>query len=840
MSSSTYADIFKTATGQVPYNYQCRLACGSEANLEDERTLPVGTDCKSLLINIPTGLGKTAAVILAWLWNRVLQPDIEARKTWPRRLVYCLPMRTLVEQTQKEVRKWLLRLARKHTKPQDGSSLRWLALHSPIILMGGEDSSEWDIYPEKDAILIGTQDMLLSRALNRGYGMSRYRWPMHFGLLNNDCLWVMDETQLMGVGVETSAQLDGFRHLSQWLRQGSSPTWWMSATLEESRLATVDHPVPANGWPQLALEQREHEAVKHRLEAKKQLYRAGLTLSKQTKPEKHAEEIAKFVLEKHVPDKLTLVIVNRVSRAQELYQALQKAGRKENLALVHSRFRAPDRKKHQDMLIKGSGDRIVVATQAVEAGVDVSAKVLITELAPWSSLVQRFGRCNRGGEFNDEGADIHWINLDFERDDEVAPYILSELQDARVELETLEGVSVSPHALSSIPVAPHPIIRPVIRRKDLIDLFDTTPDIAGHDIDISRYIREGEDTEVQVFWRDLSASGFTPTKETKTPTREELCHVAVWRFQEFLNKLKKANDGRKSYVWDGLRDEWRPDIKAHTGAVYLLDRRSGGYDTELGWTGEFAGLKKETEWTRVLKKGTEDADAVTKDRLTFIGKALTLSEHTSHVVEQIKAILSRLVISTDLYDSLITAALWHDIGKSHPDFQTMLRKAAGDHAPDSILAKSGTKGGSLPEWRKHFRHELASALAWLANHDGSKEVDLVAYIIAAHHGKVRLSIRSMPEEAPPADKADTLMARGILDGEELHELAFEGVSMRKTTLHLDLMRMGSDDQGRPSWLARMIALRDQLGPFALAYLETLLRAADMRASAAEAKHDSVS
>jgi hypothetical protein len=48
--------------------------------------------------------------------------------------------------------------------------------------------------------------MLLSRALNRGYGMSRYRWPMHFGLLNNDCLWVMDEVQLMGSGLTTSLQ----------------------------------------------------------------------------------------------------------------------------------------------------------------------------------------------------------------------------------------------------------------------------------------------------------------------------------------------------------------------------------------------------------------------------------------------------------------------------------------------------------------------------------------------------------------------------------------------------------------------------------------------------------
>ena len=57
----------------------------------------------------------------------------------------------------------------------------------------------------------GTHDMLLSRALNRGYGMSRYRWPMHFGLLNSDCLWLIDEVQLVGSGVATTAQLQALR-----------------------------------------------------------------------------------------------------------------------------------------------------------------------------------------------------------------------------------------------------------------------------------------------------------------------------------------------------------------------------------------------------------------------------------------------------------------------------------------------------------------------------------------------------------------------------------------------------------------------------------------------------
>ena len=57
--------------------------------------------------------------------------------------------------------------------------------------MGGDVARDWDTYPEADAILIGTQDEILSRALNRGYGTSRYRWPVQFGLLNNDCLWVL-------------------------------------------------------------------------------------------------------------------------------------------------------------------------------------------------------------------------------------------------------------------------------------------------------------------------------------------------------------------------------------------------------------------------------------------------------------------------------------------------------------------------------------------------------------------------------------------------------------------------------------------------------------------------
>jgi hypothetical protein len=69
-----------------PHPWQLDLACSSEF---DNR-----------LIRIPTGMGKTHGVLAAWLWNRVYRRD----PAWPRRLVWCLPMRVLVEQVAGEIR----------------------------------------------------------------------------------------------------------------------------------------------------------------------------------------------------------------------------------------------------------------------------------------------------------------------------------------------------------------------------------------------------------------------------------------------------------------------------------------------------------------------------------------------------------------------------------------------------------------------------------------------------------------------------------------------------------------------------------------------------------------
>ena len=841
----TFEQFFEAATGHAPYDYQRRLAGGD-----------AGRPCESQLINVPTGLGKTAAVILAWLWNSIQNrnPKTEIRNAeWPRRLVYCLPMRTLVEQTRDNVAEWLGKLAK---ACPDNAELKWMAQHSPVVLMGGEElesaKREWDIYPERSCILIGTQDMLLSRALNRGYGMSRYRWPMHFGLLNNDALWVLDETQLMGVAVETSAQLDGFRHKGADSVVGACPTWWMSATLDAERLATVDHPEPDKGWSAIRLEHadREQPEVCARLHARKPLALAPIKLTSETK-KAYASGLAAFVKGKHAVGTLTLVVVNTVARAREVFAALRKLDVGEGrLVLVHSRFRSADRAAQQAKFL-AEGDRIVVATQAVEAGVDVSARLLVTELAPWSSLVQRFGRCNRCGEFATE-AEIVWVDIQpkDEQDELALPYDAAELRTASDALKTLAGAS--PQELQVVTVPERRVIRPVLRRKDLLDLFDTTPDLAGHDLDISRYIRDGEDTDVQVFWRDLH--GEQPGSDEPEASQPELCRVSLPRFRDFLGDLKKARARQTGhfatftvYIWNPLEEHWEPATatRVHPGGIYLLDIRAGGYSSELGWTGELADLQQEASWVRPLSDETRNAAAGGYDgnENSFLHSWVLLADHTRHVEEQTDALLNSLAASGLLKESCASAlrisARWHDLGKAHAAFQCLL--VAGDENRRATLwAKSGHRTGRCP--RRHFRHELGSALAWLqAGPSDQSERDLVAYLIAAHHGKVRLSIRSLPgEELPDGFPPDTRIARGTVDGDEIPFEAFIALQLDapfgRDPLRLDLgfMEMGSGSARGPSWLARMIGLRDRLGPFPLAWLETLLRAADGRASAAEA------
>ncbi|MES0872864.1 type I-G CRISPR-associated helicase/endonuclease Cas3g [Sinimarinibacterium thermocellulolyticum] len=843
---NAYDDFFRAAFGRAgdqnfrPFDYQRRLA---------EKPWPD-------LLEVPTGMGKTAAVALAWLWKRGWRSngrEAEIDAATPRRLIYCLPMRVLVEQTYRNVQDWLKNLGILG-KPGDGK----VSVH---LLMGGSEDvaqATWAEYPEEDMILIGTQDMLLSRALMRGYGMSRYQWPVHFAWLHNDAFWIFDEVQLMGPGLPTSAQLEAFRKSLASAKQSRS--LWISATLNRAWLTTVDH--AADGLNTLTLTEQEsqHPAVRARREAVKHLQQAEARFTGTTKADvrSYIESLARAVSKAHRPGTTTLVILNTVERAQALYESLNpkpaKRGKQSDLAiepasrpqplLIHSRFRGPDRRAIEARLQEEPPPegRILIATQAIEAGVDLSSCVLFTELAPWSSLVQRFGRCNRYGEYNDSGgADIYWIDL---ADDKEAaqPYDTDALTAARRKIENL--TSASPADLP--PTDEAAPLHPVLRKKDFLDFFNTDPDLSGFDVDIAPYVRDADDADVLIFWRDFGDDPNNPLQPA--PSRDELCRASLGRsaVPALLDRLEPGQVWR----WDPLARRWQRHAKndrLRPGLVLMIAAGAGGYRNDLGFA---AGEKVCVEPLLSETVVEQEPEAYDGDPRSLLVKAVPLPQHLADAQSEAERLCIALGLAGAERDAVVTADRWHDLGKTHEAFDTMLRDAhrqgTNQDLGPGFWAKAGRKPDRKPPRakyrvtvdgreieRKHFRHELASMLAWLhrQNHKSDDHTDLIAYLVAAHHGKVRMSLRALPDESEPPD--NRLFARGVWAGDRLPAFTFaDSERLPETTIALDLMQLGEGVQG-PSWTTRTRRLLTTLGPFRLAYLEALVRVADWRASRKE-------
>ena len=443
-------------------------------------------------------------------WQRDLVRPTVCGNEWPRRLVWCLPMRVLAEQTESEVRLALERLDLLWDGRGDHAGR--VGVH---LLMGGAAAGRWHLYPERDAVLIGTQDMLLSRALNRGYASPRARWPMEFGLLNHDALWVMDEVQLMDVGLATSGQLQVFRDGDQAARKSLRPcrTWWMSATLQRGWLEKS----PDTGGLTGELARNTHGiGTGDRVGPLWDDVAKPLEVVPFANPNTLARDISRRHRDggsgKSGP---TLVVLNTVKRAVDVWTVLQRdktlrsAGT--DVRLIHSRFRPAERRAWREGFLNRQAcapdtNRIIVSTQVVEAGVDISAFLLVTELAPWPSLVQRFGRCARWG-----GAG-RIVVADFRHDSDrkTAPYSVDELDASRDACDALPDVG--PLHLEQFEEengALLPRLYPyepahLLLRHEVNELFDTSPDLSGADIDISRFIRSGDERDIHVFWAEVT------------------------------------------------------------------------------------------------------------------------------------------------------------------------------------------------------------------------------------------------------------------------------------------------------------------------------------------------
>jgi hypothetical protein len=78
---------------ELPFEPWFQTLTGHPTPRRWQADLVAEPDCRNRLIRIPTGLGKTEGVLATWSYHRLHRQD----DSWPRRLVWCLPMRGLVE-----------------------------------------------------------------------------------------------------------------------------------------------------------------------------------------------------------------------------------------------------------------------------------------------------------------------------------------------------------------------------------------------------------------------------------------------------------------------------------------------------------------------------------------------------------------------------------------------------------------------------------------------------------------------------------------------------------------------------------------------------------------------
>ncbi len=786
MKENSFGSWFENISGRSPFPYQVAMA--------ESDGLPDA-------LNVVTGAGKTLAIIMAWLWRGLLHPNSEINKTTPRRLVIVLPMRTLVEQTFAVAEEYL----------KKAGLADEIGLH---LLMGGAIDVEWELYPERRAILIGTQDQLLSRALNRGYSMSSFKWPIHYGILNNDCLWVFDEVQLMGVGLKTSTQLQGFREkLGSY---GNNRSLWVSATMNQDQLQTIDFRSRKLSILNLSPDDQAHPVLQQRIQAQKALHKAKTVFD--GKESDYAKKLAQEICDAHQTNQLTLVVINKVSRARAVYQAVERLVADFPVNLIHSRFRPVERRKLTARLLDSAKPLtgILITTQAVEAGVDISAFILFTELTTWWSFIQRVGRCNRYGENN--LAKVFWIDINLNKKNASLPYENDDLERCRQELKKL--VDVGSNTLNTVNVPPPEVPGNLLRRTDLLQLFDTSEDLAGHTIDVSSFIRDTRETDIGIAWRQWPENTEkSPPKDLGKIERDEICRASLFgkESKDFLDDLNKT---KNLWVRNDHTGAWESPQNLHSGMVLLVHCDRGGYDQKLGFTGN---LNDKPLPVDLNLNEPEDFDEA--DRWTQTGKYITITQHADDVATEVATICQELTSWELPIKELIDSGRWHDQGKAHQAFQEMLGNPPHQQTPE-LWAKSDHLQGRMTVDRRGFRHELVSALCALA----TGQSFLLAYLVAAHHGKVRMQIQPRPSEQPP-DNKELRYALGVRDGDRIPPVNLgAGVNTPEITIDLACMELGGGESEQDSWAQQAAELLAEHGPFKLALLESIIRIADIRVS----------
>ena len=455
-------------------------------------------------INAPTGSGKSSVVDIHLFANALAA--VGAAPRVPRRLCVTVGRRALVDNQVDRAYK-ILECMEKALADESGESdiLRRVdeALQSFQTRNDKQGNDPFEVghirgelsnrtLPVTDisscAIIAATPDMYGSRALFRGYGSTKAARPRETALLTMDTVMVLDEAHMNRQLLHTTQRIAQLQKREVNL---GVPTLQVVETTATP--STEDSGSTTLGVDIEALDKPNDKELHRRVYSHKELMlhpidkwdgKPGNPATVNAAVDAIMERLAHREAGESSKKAYTVgCIVNHVRTAIAIKEALakNKALGKDEVQLLVGRKRPYDLKKLQkkhSKLFTTEGDmsvKVVVATQTLEVGIDVDFADLVTELAPASSLAQRFGRVNRLGHRDDSKVVVIEPASGDSVKKDAPPYRAVDLSNAYAWLEALNGAenpSVNPAAMVKNPPVQSSPERLLYQRPEWPDLLE--------------------------------------------------------------------------------------------------------------------------------------------------------------------------------------------------------------------------------------------------------------------------------------------------------------------------------------------------------------------------------
>ncbi len=802
-------------------------------------------------VDVPTGLGKTLSVLL-FLLARLKHPDL------PTRVVYAVDRRAIVDQTASTIRSWIDSMVERPGLARAFDAMAAFQSDRPVrlgVLRGGlADDGEWRVDPARPAVVVGTVDTIGSRIMFSGYGDGLCRRPMHAGLLGYDSIVMLDEahfspaTERLLRSVERIQGCPRFRTLAL---SGAPRTG--TGTGRVIGLTPNDEAVPEVRRRLHGIKRPEFREARGSTDLVGQMCKAAAA--------RKSGSVAVFAGTVERAEKITGRLKKMLGTGSSVRVALLTGtlrGKEcEELAngAVWKQF-APGRKRGL------TGDSVyLVMTPAGEVGVDLDADHGIMDLATLDSMIQRLGRVNRTGAAKAE------ISLVFEEKEAEGPKSKAKNHAqrlARARSETLKVLrrldDLSVESLRSIDNDTHdvcatPPVRFVRLGRETVEVYAAT----AADLqlpDVSNFLQGLSDAsgppDCHLVWRrdvaDLVGRGEKAAREAISifrPDARETARVPSG-FAQKLVELAIARQGgfglplivwgSRSEVFTGLVKS-ADTIPSLDHATVFLPPTAGGLEASglpsLSASEEVSDVGDNDERLRFISgrdgvetvgggaapilpewldsavtfrmplhdPGEEDVEerylvyavrppeaaAGESDPTRLSVSNQTVKEHCALVGDAARRIGTALDLPEA--DALETAGRWHDLGKARSPWQ----RAAGIPRGGRPLANP-PDGHYRPALLEGYRHEFGSlAEAGQGIPTECADFDLILHLIASHHGWARPGYPDRRQWDP-----DMPSVRN-------QKLAFETA-------------------------VRFARLQARYGPWRLAWLEALLKAADAHGS----------